>query len=267
MAEISNEHLSRFGGIARLFGTAALPRLAAAHVAVIGVGGVGSWTVEALARTGVCRLTLIDLDDVCLTNINRQLPALDGTIGRPKVEVLAERIRRINPDCQVIAHPQFFTESTAEALLAGGFDHVVDAVDRMSIKALIIDGCQSRGIPVVTCGSAGGRRDPGQVRVADLGRAGHDELLRQVRRRLRREHGYARGENQIYDVPAVFSPEPPVYPQPDGSCATARPDEAAGVRLDCAGGFGAATFVTGVFGFLAAGVVVGRLTDSLSATS
>jgi len=267
MAEISNDHLSRFGGIARLFGSAALPRLAAARVAVVGVGGVGSWTVEALARSGVGHLALIDLDDVCVTNINRQLPALDGTIGRPKVEVLADRIRRINPDCQVTAHTQFFTESTADELLAPGFDHVVDAVDRMSIKALIIDACQTRGIPVVTCGSAGGRRDPGQVRVADLGRAGHDELLRQVRRRLRREHGYARGENQIYGVPAVFSPEPPVFPRPDGSCATGRPDEAAGMRLDCAGGYGAATFVTGVFGFLAAGVVVGRFAGSLQTAS
>jgi tRNA A37 threonylcarbamoyladenosine dehydratase len=122
-----------------------------------------------------------------------------------------------------------------------------------------VAGSQARGYPVVTCGSAGGRRDAAQVRVEDLGRAGHDELLRQMRRRLRREHGYARGENQVYGVPAVFSPELPVFPQADGTCAVGRPDEAAGVRLDCAGGYGAASFVTGVFGFLAAGVVVGRL--------
>jgi tRNA A37 threonylcarbamoyladenosine dehydratase len=259
MAEISNDHLARFGGIARLYGEAALPRLAAAHVCVIGVGGVGSWTVEALARSGIGRLTLVDLDDVCVTNINRQLPALDGTVGRPKIDVLAERARLINPACEVVPQPEFFTAATAERLLAPRFDFVVDAVDRMSIKALIIAGSQERGYPVVTCGSAGGRREAGEVRVDDLGRAGHDELLRQVRRRLRREHGYARGENQVYGVPAVFSPEPPVFPQADGTCAAGRPDEAAGVRLDCAGGYGAASFVTGVFGLLAAGVVVGRL--------
>lgn len=259
MEEIANDHVARFGGLARLYGAAALPRLAAAHVGVIGVGGVGSWTVEALARSGVGRLTLIDLDDVCLTNVNRQLPALDGTVGRPKVEVLAERVRLIHPGCEVVVRAEFFTVATAARLLAPGYDFVVDAVDRMSVKALIIAGCQERGYPVVTCGSAGGRRDPGAVRVDDLGRAGHDELLRQVRRRLRREHGYARGENQVYGVPSVFSPEPPVFPQPDGTCGFGRPEEAAGVRLDCAGGYGAASFVTGVFGLLAAGVVVGRL--------
>lgn len=259
MAEISNDHLARFGGIGRLYGEAALPQLAAAHVCVIGVGGVGSWTVEALARSGVGRLTLIDLDDVCVTNVNRQLPALDGMVGRPKVDVLAERVKLINPGCEVFTQPEFFTAASAERLLAPRFDFVVDAVDRMSIKALIIAGSQARGYPVATCGSAGGRRDPGAVRVDDLGRAGHDELLRQVRRRLRRAHGYARGENQVYGVSAVFSPEPPVFPRADGTCGAGRPDEAAGVRLDCAGGYGAASFVTGVFGFLAAGVVIGRL--------
>jgi len=259
MTVISNDHLARFGGIARLYGSEALPRLSAAHVCVIGVGGVGSWTVEALARSGVGRLTLVDLDDVCVTNVNRQIPALDGAVGRPKIEVLAERVRLINPACEAVCQADFFTPATADRLLEPPFDFVVDAVDRMSIKALIVAGSQARGYPVLTCGSAGGRRDPGQVRVVDLGRAGHDELLRQMRRCLRREHGYARGENQVYGVPAVYSPEPPVFPQVDGTCAPARPDGAAGMRLDCAGGYGAASFVTGVFGLMAAAVVVGQL--------
>ncbi len=259
MAEIFDDRSARFGGIARLYGAAALACLGEAHVAVIGVGGVGSWTVEALARSGIGRLTLIDLDDVCVTNVNRQLPALDSTVGRPKIDVLAERVRQINPACAVEACAEFFTAASADRLLDPGFDYVVDAVDRMSIKALIVAGCQARGFPVVTCGSAGGRRDPGRVRVDDLGRAGHDELLRQMRRRLRRAHGYPRGENQHFGVPAVFSPEPPVVLKADGTCAPGRPDEAAGVRLDCSGGYGAASFVTGVFGFLAAAVVVGHL--------
>jgi len=259
MNAIANDYEARFGGIGRLYGAAALPRLAAAHVAVVGVGGVGSWAVEALARSGVGRLTLVDLDDVCVTNVNRQLPALDGTVGRPKIEVLAERVSRINPSCTVRPQADFFTESSAERLLASDYDFVVDAVDRMSIKALLVAGCRARGFPVVTCGAAGGRCDPAQVRIDDLGRAGHDDLLRQMRKRLRRAHGFARGENQIFGIPAVFSPERPVYSQPDGTCSPDRSIESAGARLDCASGFGAASFVTGVFGFLAAGVVVTHL--------
>ena len=246
MAVISNDHLARFGGIGRLYGADALRLLDSAHVCVIGVGGVGSWTVEALARSGVGRLTLVDLDDVCVTNINRQLPALDGTIGHPKIEVLAARVRAINPRCEVVCQGDFFTETTADRLLAPAFNYVVDAVDRMSIKALIVAGSQARGYPVMTCGSAGGRRDPSVIKVEEVGRAGH-------------EHGYARGENQLFGVPAVYSPEVPVFPQADGTCAPLRPEESAGQRLDCAGGYGAATFVTGVFGFQAAAVVVSGL--------
>lgn len=256
---LTEDYMARFGGMGRLLGTAALPRLAAAHVCVIGVGGVGSWTVEALARSGIGRLTLVDLDDVCITNTNRQLPALEGAIGRPKVDVLAERARLINPACDVVARAEFFTAASAARLLEPAFDFVVDAVDRMSIKALLIAESQRRGFPVLTVGAAGGKKDPTQVRIDDLGRAGGDELLRQTRKRLRREHGYAKGENQLYGVPAVFSAEPPVFPQADGTCSTDRADMEPGVRLDCASGYGAASFVTGVFGFAAAAEVVRRL--------
>ncbi len=253
----------RFGGIGRLYGTDALARLARAHVMVVGVGGVGSWTVEALARSGVGALTLVDMDDVCVTNINRQLPALDGTVGRPKVEVLAERIALINPACRVTPEVAFFTAASADRLLEGTFDYVVDAVDRMSIKALLIARSQARGFRVLTVGAAGGKRDATQVRVDDLGRAGRDELLRQVRKRLRREHGYAKGEGHRYDVAAVFSAEPPVFPQPDGSCAAVRAEGEDSLRMDCAGGYGAAAFVTGAFGFAAAGEVVRQLAEGL----
>jgi len=129
-----------FGGLARLLGQEALPRLAAAHVCVVGVGGVGSWIVEALARSGIGALTLVDLDDVCITNVNRQLPALDGQIGRPKVTVLAERVGLIHPGCRVTTVAEFFTATTAARLLAPPFDYVIDAVDRMSHKALLIAG-------------------------------------------------------------------------------------------------------------------------------
>lgn len=260
---LSDDYLARFGGIGRLYGAAALPRLAAAHVCVIGVGGVGSWVVEALTRTGVGALTLIDLDDVCITNTNRQLPAMDGMMGRPKVDVLAERVRAINPACAVSAVPEFLLESSASRLLAPGFDFVIDAVDRMSVKALIIGTCHGKGQPVLTVGSAGGRRDPAQIRVADLGFAGRDPLLQQTRRKLRRDFGFQRstdGDAVAMGVPCVFSTEKPVFPWADGSCALEpEPGADESLRLDCASGFGAATFVTGAFAFAAAAEVVRRL--------
>ncbi len=257
---VTDDFQARFGGVARLYGVAALERLARSRVAVIGLGGVGSWTVEALARTGVGALTLIDLDDVCVTNVNRQLPALTSTVGRPKAEVLAERVREINPGCRVEAVTEFFTAASADRLLAPGFDVVVDAVDRMSVKALVISKAEAAGAAVVTMGSAGGRRQATQVRVDDFGRAGSDELLRQVRRKLRRDHGYAKGENQIYGIPCVFTPEPPVFPRADGTCST-EPEPGTSLKMDCSSGYGAAAHVTGVFGLLAAGAVVDRLVN------
>ena len=175
-----DDYAERFGGVGRLLGPAALAKLRVAHVAVIGVGGVGSWTVEGLARSGVGALTLIDLDDVCVTNVNRQLPALDGQIGRPKIDVLAERVRLINPACRVTTVAEFFTPASAERLLAGKLDGVVDAVDLMSHKALIIAAAVQRRLKCVTVGGAGGRRDATQLRAGDLGQSGCDELLRQV---------------------------------------------------------------------------------------
>ncbi len=246
---------ARFGGVARLFGSAGLARLRAAHVCVIGVGGVGSWVVEALARSGVGALTMIDLDDVCLTNVNRQLPALDGQIGRTKVTVLAERVALINPACRVNAVTQFFTAATADQLLEPAFDFVVDAIDKLSHKCLIIVKARACGLPVLTVGGAGGRREASAVRVVDLADATQDELLRQVRRKLRRECNFPRGNGNEFGVRCVYSPEKPVYPWSDGSaCLT--PEPGSDSSLDCSSGFGTATFVTGAFGFAAAGEVV-----------
>lgn len=251
--------MNRFGGIARLYGAAALEKLVTAHVAIIGVGGVGSWTAEALIRSGIGRLTLVDLDDVCVTNVNRQLPALDGEIGKSKCEVIAERMRRINPAAQVDVVLEFLTDANADLLLNGGYNFVVDAVDRMSTKAVIISKCVERGIAVLTVGGAGGRRDLTQIRVGDLGATGGDLLLRQVRKKLRRTHGWERGEGNTYGVAAVFSAEPQMFPWSNGEvCGTKEPES--NLTMDCASGFGAACFVTGGFGFAAAGEVVRRLT-------
>jgi tRNA A37 threonylcarbamoyladenosine dehydratase len=247
----------RFGGIGRLIGTAALARLQRAHVAVVGIGGVGSWTVEALARSGIGRLTLIDLDEVCVSNVNRQLHALNDTVGRTKVDVMADRTRLINPEIEVNAVPQFLTEENAAELLEGGFDHVVDAIDSVSNKCLLISLCRQKNVPLVTCGGAGGRRDPTAVRVSDLASATHDRLLQKVRDHLRKDFGFPRGETK-FGIPCVYSPETPVFPQCDGTVAQKR-QEGSGLRLNCESGFGTATFVTGSFGFAAAAMVVQAL--------
>ena len=255
---MEDDFLLRFGGLARLYGNAGLARLRAAHVGVIGVGGVGSWTVEALARSGLGALTMIDLDDVCVTNVNRQLPALDGQIGRAKVNVLAERVRLINPACAVTCVLEFFTAASAVRLLAVRYDFVIDATDKLANKCAIIVACRERAIPVLTMGGAGGKRDGTAVRVADLAQTEQDELLRQVRRKLRRECGFSREVRAEFGVPCVYSPEQPVYPWTDGTCAR-EPEPGASLKLDCATGFGTATFVTGAFGFAAAGEVVRRI--------
>ena len=250
---ISSDHDARFGGLGRLLGREALARLRGAHVGVVGVGGVGSWTAEALARGGVGAITLIDLDEVCVSNVNRQLHALDGEIGRPKVVVLAERIRLINPDCRVEAVQEFFVAGNAERLLtpAVPFAVVVDAIDSVAHKARLLAACVARGLPVVTTGGAGGKRDGTRLRLGDLGESGGDDLLRQVRKTLRKEHGFPGGEGHRYGVRAVWSTEAPVYPWADGTCA-AVPEPGSSTRLDCAAGLGAAVWVTAAFGFAAA---------------
>jgi tRNA A37 threonylcarbamoyladenosine dehydratase len=253
-----DDYTQRFGGIGRLYGATGLDRLRNANVAIVGLGGVGSWTVEALARSGIGALTLVDLDDVCITNVNRQLPAHDGNIGRSKVDALADRVKLIHPGCRVDCVAQFFTASTADELLERKFDFVVDAIDKLSNKCLLIAKSRERGYPVITVGGAGGKRDGTQTRVRDLAHTEQDELLRQVRRKLRRDYGFPRGEQVDFGIPAVFSPEKPVYPWADGTCSP-EAEPGSSLTLDCASGFGTATAVTGAFGFAVAGEVVRRL--------
>ena len=249
-----------FGGIARLFSKPALGRLRQAHVAVVGIGGVGSWALEALARSGVGALTLIDLDDICVSNLNRQVHALAGTVGRSKVEVMAERIQSINPACQVRAIPEFFTEANADRLLGADLSGVIDAIDNAGNKCLLIARCRERRLRLICSGGAGGRRDPTAVRSADLADASNDRLLAQVRRQLRREWGFPKA-GERWGVPCVFSLEPPVYPGLDGSICHQKPKDPTGadLRLNCDAGLGTASFVTGAFGFAAAGLLVREL--------
>lgn len=243
-----NDEDLRFGGLARLYGASGLQRLLQAGVCVVGIGGVGSWAVESLARSAIGRLTLVDLDDVCVSNVNRQLHALEGAIGRPKVEVMAERIRAIHPTCQVRTISSFFTESTAETILESRFDFVLDAIDQAANKALLIARCRQKEIPIVSVGGAGGRRDPVAIKVADLAQTTHDALLRQVRQKLRDEHGFSRHAKTLFGVPCVFSTE-----------LAAAPAEGCAGRMTCDNGYGTASFVTGAFGLVAASCIVSKI--------
>jgi len=261
----------RFGSLGRLYGAETLLRLRQAHVAVIGIGGVGSWAVEALARSGVGTLTLVDLDDICISNINRQVPALQETIGRPKVEVMAERVRSIQPECTVHCVQEFLTEASTDRILdefRRCHGHwVIDAIDSSPNKCRLILGCQGRALGLVISGAAGGRKDPTRIRITDLAEVTHDRLLADLRGRLRRAPGF-NGDRKVWGLPTVHSPE---TPQPQHSnprtCESdggtlkepGTPSRGSPPRMNCQQGYGSATFVTGVFGFAAAGYVIHQI--------
>ena len=250
----------RFEGLVRLYGVAGVERLRAARVGVIGIGGVGSWAVEALARSGVGAIDMVDLDSVCLSNVNRQLHALTTTVGQPKIEVMAERVRAIHPDCSIQTHSVFFTEATAVELLSLPFDFVLDAIDNRRHKCLLIALCKQQQTPLITVGGAGGRRDPTCIKLADLNRTRDDPLLQQVRKKLRAEYGFTRNKKRKFGIPCVYSQELPVYPQPDGSvCGTKAASSEGSLRLDCEQGYGSASFVTGAFGFAASAYIVEQI--------
>ena len=253
---------ARFAGIDRLYGQGSGTVLSAAHVAVVGMGGVGSWAVEALARSGIGRLTLIDADDVCVSNTNRQLHALEGEFGRAKVDVLARRARAINPRLQVEAIAQFVTGANFEALLDRGYDAVFDACDALKVKVQMIAFCRRRKIPIVVSGSAGGRRDPTLITARDLSKTEHDILLGLVRRKLRDDYGWTRNPKRYFGVQAVFSRENVNYPQADGSvCKTRVVDAERALKLDCSGGLGAAMHVTATFGMVGVARIIERLLE------
>lgn len=249
----------RFGGTERLYGQQQTAWLQQRRVVVVGLGGVGSWAAEALARTAVGRLTLIDLDDVCVSNTNRQSHALDGNIGRMKVDVMAERLRAINPQIEVEAVTDFLTPDNLERYLDPAPDAVLDAIDSVRVKAALINYCKRRRIPLVTTGGAGGQIDPLQIRVEDLSRTTQDPLAARTRQLLRREYGFSRNPKRKFGVECVYSTEQLRYPQADGDVCAAKPGDGQSVRLDCASGFGASMMVTASFGMVAASRVVERL--------
>ena len=248
----------RFGGIARLYGDAALQRFRTTHVCVIGVGGVGSWIVEALARSAIGQLTLIDLDNVAESNINRQIQALSGTIGQAKIAALAERIAQINPFCRVNQVEEFIEPGNLDQMIGGrGYDFVVDAIDHVRSKAALIAYCRDHAIPMITIGSAGGQTDPTRIEIRDLSKTEQEPMLKQVRKKLRNEFGFPRSIKTKFNVDAVFSMEPLTLPAEDEACEIG--EGAAGVTgLNCAG-FGSSMVVTATFGMFAAGHLLRKL--------
>ncbi|MBU2871520.1 tRNA cyclic N6-threonylcarbamoyladenosine(37) synthase TcdA [Colwellia sp. E2M01] len=269
-----SDYSLRFGGISRLYGVHGANTLKQSNFCVIGIGGVGSWVAEALARNGVGNITLIDLDDICTTNINRQIHALTETVGMSKVEVMSDRIKQINPDCQVNIIEDFVTVDNLAELLNSNtnqsFDYVIDAIDSVDIKTRIIAFCKRYKLPIITIGGAGGQVDPSKIAITDLSKTYQDPLLAKVKNQLRREFNFPRADvakanKRKFSVDAVFSTEQLRYPADDnaGEVCLAKPDSNANgggaTRLDCHTGFGATTHVTATFAFFAVGRAIDKL--------
>ncbi|SFG41227.1 tRNA cyclic N6-threonylcarbamoyladenosine(37) synthase TcdA [Neptunomonas qingdaonensis] len=249
---------NRFGGARRLYGVEGVDRFRESHVCVIGIGGVGSWVAEALARSGIGEITLIDQDDICETNINRQIHALDGTIGQSKIAVMAERIRLINPECLVHEEHAFVNRENIPELIRDCFDYVVDAIDSVKDKAALIGFCKRFKIPIVTVGGAGGQLDPTCVSVIDLSKTYNDPLAAKVRSVLRRHYGFNKNGKK-FGIECVYSTEQLRYPQADGSVCAQKIIADGQTKLDCDGGFGAASVVTATFGMVAASRVLNKI--------
>lgn len=262
----------RFDRMGRMFGDAAMERLFASHVLVVGLGGVGSFAAESLCRSGIGRLTLVDFDRVCVTNSNRQLQAMRGTIGKYKAQVLAERLRLINPQAQIDPLCRFYDAGTAASIFALSPDYIVDAIDNITAKCHLLATAHRQRLPIVSATGASGRLDPTLLRVADLAQTRIDPLAQEVRHILRRKYDFpAEGP---FGIPAVFSLEHPQHPQ------ELHYDDGEGFHCVCPGGkndhhsceerrliYGTASFVTGSFGLACASVVVraiatGRAGDS-----
>ena len=245
----------RFAGTRRLFGEEGLAKLDNAHIAIIGVGGVGSWAVETLVRTGVGNLTLIDGDVVVESNINRQIQAIECNLNKPKVIALAERIAQINPLCHVEPVLDFIRPENIDMLLGNKkFDFVIDAIDSARDKAALIAYCKEKAIPLVTVGSAGGQMDPTRIDICDLSRTQQEPLLAKVRKRLRSEYGFTRNPKNKFGIDAVYSLEPVKYPENAGASSNV-----AIPGLNPAG-FGTTMAVTAGFGLAAASYVLRKIT-------
>lgn len=252
-----SDHERRFGGVSRLYGTVGAERIRQANVCVVGIGGVGSWCAEALARTGVGRISVVDLDMVAESNTNRQIHALGDIYGKAKVDAIADRILAINPDCEVSCIEDFVSPENVGSILDRNHSVVIDAIDQVRAKAAMIAFCRRIKKPIIVAGAAGGQMDPTQVRIADLSQTVQDPLLAKVRAILRREHGFPRDTKKKFGVSAVFSTEQLRYPETAKACDIERGP----AGLNCSG-FGSSVCVTSVFGMVAAAQAIKLIVNS-----
>lgn len=247
----------RFKGVSRLMPEKQFKKIQKAHVLIIGLGGVGSWVAESLARSGVGKLTIVDPDSVCVSNINRQLIAVDSTVGMSKVEAMKKRIHDINSKCIVETIEDFFCEETKGEIFNKKYDFAFDGIDRLKNKILFIFSCQENGIPFLISGGAGGKIDPTKVQVADIGESYRDRLLFRIRKKLRQNFSYKKGKNKM-GIPCIFSPEETRYPSLDGEITNSK--QGLGIKkLDCHGSIGSFCSTTGVFGLMAAGYITQKI--------
>lgn len=248
----------RFGGIAKLYGDAGLAIFNQSHICVIGVGGVGSWAVEALARSGIGEITMIDMDVVSESNINRQLPAMSSTLGKDKTLVLKERVAEINPECQVNIIDDFVTIENIADLINVSMSFVIDCIDSSRVKAALICYCRRQKINIITLGGAGGKIDPSRIYLSDLSQTKQDPLLSTTRRLLRQKYSFSTNLKRRFSVPAIYSDELQRYATDEGSFSFDKPS-GADMSLSCAGGLGSCMMVTTSFALRAVSVVLTKL--------
>ncbi|MFT5656871.1 MAG: tRNA A37 threonylcarbamoyladenosine dehydratase [Gammaproteobacteria bacterium] len=248
---LSENYLNRFEGLARVFGLTALSHLQQAHFCIVGIGGVGSWAAEAAARSGIGKISLIDHDDIDISNTNRQVHTLSDTVGQSKVEVLKARILQINPECDCTAIDDLVTRGNILKYQFAQYDYVIDAIDHVQHKVTLVHHCRRNKIGLVSTGGAGGLTDPTRIEVDDLIRSFNDPLLAKMRANLRQQLGYSRNPKRRHMIDCVFSTEQPAYPTGDGGISLSKPQNPDRTTLDCATGIGSFVGVTASFGFTA----------------
>jgi tRNA A37 threonylcarbamoyladenosine dehydratase len=256
-----SDYEEKFATLSRVYGEAVCAALRRAHVCVIGIGGVGSWAVESLVRSGIGELTLVDGDTIARSNMNRQIHTLESTIGQYKVSAMQARIADINAECRCNTMVHHVDDDNLRDIIERDYDCVIDAIDSIKYKAAIIYCCKRNKIPVVMTGGAGGLTDPARIEVTDLTRTWNDPLAATVRSRLRHKYGYTRNTKRSFGVPCVFSSEQQRYPDKDGKPGYCKPG-VAGLSLDCSFGYGSVVSVTASFGFAAAARAIELITRS-----
>ena len=255
-----NENHYRFRGTQGIYGEEGFNRLQHSHIAVIGIGGVGSWVAEYLARTGIGKLTLVDLDDICHSNINRQIHALSSTAGQLKTAVMKQRIEQINPNCEVVCIERLYSEKSSEEILSENYDYVVDAFDDAKSKAYLVKACLDKKIPLLVTGGAASKVKPELVQLKDLAHSFNDPLLFRVRKELLSKYKvmrtYKNGrQKKKIGIPCVFSPEKMLEPK---SCGTTTYSSS---KMNCQSGYGSVSFVTAHFASLACAHIINELMD------